>query len=142
MALVANDMQKVHTKELERRAQLTEAQRRSEGLDATDIVRLPLVGRRLRVLFFGGGGCGKTRIINSVLAKLFRRFYGPKGLVLNTFANKPARLINGTTTHGLIKCRGGQSLNIAHLRIQNDKHRRALAAVWAPTEAFVKDEFM
>ena len=93
-------------------------------------VRLPLTGRRLRLLLYGGGGCGKTRIINSVLAKLFRRFYGPKGLVLNAFANKPARLINGTTTHGLIKCRGGQSLSIAHLRIQNDKQRRALAAVW------------
>ena len=141
VALLAKDMQKVYTKEVERRAQLTEAQRRSEGLDATDIVRLPLVGRRLRVLFFGGGGCGKTRIINSVLAKLFRRFYGPKGLVLNAFANKPARLINGTTTHGLIKCRGGQSLNIAHLRMQNDKQRRALAAVWAPAGVLVKDEF-
>ena len=72
------DMQKAYEQEVGRRAQLTEAQRRSEGLDATDIVRLPLVGRRLRVLFFGGGGCGKTRIINSVLAKLFRRSYGPK----------------------------------------------------------------
>ena len=76
-----------------------------------------------------------------MLAKLFRRFYGPKGLVLNAFANKPARLINGTTTHGLIKCRGGQSLSIAHLRIQNDKQRRALAALWAPAGALAKDEF-
>ena len=69
-----------------RRDQLTDAQRRAEGIDDTDGVRLPLVGRRLRLLFFGGGGCGKTRIINAVLAKLFRRFYGPKGLVLNAFA--------------------------------------------------------
>ena len=76
-----------------------------------------------------------------MLAKLFRRFYGPTGLVLNAFANKPARLINGTTTHGLIKCRGGQSLNIAHLHMQNDEQRRALAAVWAPAGALVKDEF-
>ena len=114
--------------EIERRAQLTEAQRRSEGVDATDIVRLPLVGRRLRLLFDGGGGCGKTRIITSVLTPLFRRFYGPNGLVLNAFANKPARLIGGTTTHGLIKCRGGQSLNITRLRLNNEKERRALAS--------------
>ena len=76
-----------------------------------------------------------------MLAKLRRRFYGPKGLVLNAFANKPARLIGGTTTHGLIKCLGGQSLNIAHLRLNHEKERRALAAVWAPAGAFVKDEF-
>ena len=132
----------MYIQEVERRAQLTKAQRRSEGLVATDVVRLPLFGPRVRLLFFGGGGgCGKTRIITSAHAKLLRRFYGPKGLVLKAFANKPARLIGGTSTHGLIKCRGGQSLNIAHLRVQNDKQRRALAAVWAPVGALVKDEF-
>ena len=139
--LIATDMQEVHRMEIERRAQLTEAQRRAEGLDATDVVRLPLVGRRLRLLLYGGGGCGKTRIINSALTPLFRRFYGPKGLVLNAFANKPARLIGGKTSHGLIKCRGGQNLNIAHLRVKSEKDRRALAAVWAPVGALVKDEF-
>ena len=46
--LIAKDMQEVYGMEVERRARLTEAQRRSEGLDATDVVRLPLVGRRLR----------------------------------------------------------------------------------------------
>ena len=81
VALIAEDMQQVYAQEVQRRDQLTDAQRRSEGLDATDIVRLPLVGRRLRLLFYGGGGCGKTRIITSVLTPLFRRFYGPKGLL-------------------------------------------------------------
>jgi len=141
VALLARDMQHVYEEELARRALLTDDERRTEGIDGTDVVKLPLVGRRLRLLFFGGGGCGKTRIINFVLAKLFRRFYGPKGLVLNAFANKPARLIGGTTTHGLIKCRGGQSVSIANLRLQNDKQRRGLAAVWAPAGALVKDEF-
>ena len=141
VALLARDMQKVYEQELGRRAQLTEAQRRAEGSDTAEFTRLPLTGRRLRLLFYGGGGCGKTRIINSVLAKLFRRFYGEKGLVLNAFANKPARLIRGKTTHGLIKRRGGQSLNIAQLRVQSEKERRALAAVWAPAGALVKDEF-
>ena len=45
VALLAKDIKKVYIKEVERRAQLTEAPRRSEGLDATGIVRLPLVGR-------------------------------------------------------------------------------------------------
>ena len=71
VALVARAMQQVYDQELARRDQLTDAQRRAEGIDDTDGVRLPLVGRCLRLLFFGGGGCGKTRIINAVLAKLF-----------------------------------------------------------------------
>ena len=47
VAFLAKDMKKVCIQEVERRAQLTEAQRRSEGLDATDVVRPPLVGRRV-----------------------------------------------------------------------------------------------
>ena len=62
-------------------------------------------------------------------------------LVLTAFANKPARLIGGKTGHGLTKLRGGQSMTIAQLRVKNDKGRRALAAVWAPVGALVKDEF-
>ena len=48
VALLAKDMQNVYTQEVERRAQLTEAQRRFES----EVLRLPLVGRRLRLLFF------------------------------------------------------------------------------------------
>ena len=89
VALLVRDMQHVYDQELARRALLTDAQRRAEGIDDTDVVKLPLVGRRLRLLFFGGGGCGKTRIINSVLAKLFRRFYGPEGLVSTASPTSP-----------------------------------------------------
>ena len=70
VALLARDMQHAYEQELARRALLTDAQRRAEGTDGTDVVRLPLVGRRLRLLFFGGGGCGKIRIINSLAASL------------------------------------------------------------------------
>ena len=141
VALVARDMQKVYKQEQARRARLTEVQCRAEGIDVAESVTLPLKGRRLRLLLYGGGGCGKTRIINLVLAKLFRRFYGPKGLILTAFANKPARLIGGKTSHGLTKLRGGQSTSIAQLRVKSDKERRALAAIWAPAGALIKDEF-
>ena len=93
------------------------------------------------MLLYGGGGCGKTRIINYVLAKLFRRFYGDRGLVLTAFSNKASRLIKGKTSHTLTKIRGGQSLTMARLRLKDDKERRALAAVWAPAGALIKDEF-
>ena len=76
----------------------------------------------------------KTRIINYVLAKLFRRFYGDRGLVLTAFSNKASRLIKGKTSHTLTKMLGGQSLTMARLRVQSDTERRALAAVWARQE--------
>ena len=71
VALLARDMQKVYDKEVARRATLTDAQLRAEGIGATEHVTLPLTGRRLRLLLYGGGGCGKTRVINHVLTKLF-----------------------------------------------------------------------
>ena len=83
----------------------------------------------------------KNRIINCVLAKLFRRFFGVQGVVLTAFSNNASRLINGKTSHAITKIRGGQSLSMARLRVQNDKERRGLAAVWAPAGALVKDEF-
>ena len=141
VALIARNMQDAYDAEIARRATLTESQLRAEGLDASEHITLPLKGRRLRLLLYGGGGCGKTRIINFALAKLFRRFYGDKGLVLTAFSNKAARLIKGKTSHTLAKIRGGQSLAIARLRVRDDAERRALAAVWAPAGALVKDEF-
>ena len=117
VSLVARDMQIVYDEEVARRATLTDAQLRAEGIGATEHVILPLKGRRLRLLLYGGGGCGKTRVINHVLANLFRRFYGHKGLVLTAFSNKAARLIGGKTSHTLTKIRGGQSLSMPGLRV-------------------------
>ena len=137
VALIARDMQRVYEAEMQRRSNLPEAQR--EDLAGRSL--LPLSGRVSRMLLFGGGGCGKTRIINMALSPLFRRFYGYRGLVKTAFANKPARLIHGRTTHTIIKMRGQQSLTMPRLRVQSDKERRALAALWAPVGALLKDEF-
>ena len=134
VALIARDMQRAYEAEMQRRTNLTSVQREALAYSPA----LPLKGRISRVLLFGGGGCGKTRVINRVLTPLFRRFYGPRGLVLTAFANKPARLIKGKTGHSLTKLRGAQSLTMARLRVKNEKERRALAAVWAPVGALVK----
>ena len=101
---------------------------------------MPLSGRVARILIFGGGGCGKTRIINEVLTPLFRRFYGLRGCVLTAFSNKAARLIKGKTSHGLTKLHGEMSLTMERLRIKTEQERRALAAVWSPCGALAKDE--
>ena len=103
VALVARDMQVEYDAEVARRATLTESQLRAEGIGASEHVTFSHIGRRLRLLLYGGGGCGKARIINYVLAKLFRRFYGDRRLVLTAFSNKASRLIKGKKSHTLTK---------------------------------------
>ena len=59
VALLVRDMQQVYEQEVARRAELTETQRRAEGIDSADQVTLPLKGLKMRLLFYGGGGCRK-----------------------------------------------------------------------------------
>ena len=100
---------------------------------------IPLSGRLCRILIFGSGGCGKTRLITMVLAPLL--YFGPRGLITTAFSNKAARLVNGKTSHALAKLRGVKSLAMPSLRLQSDIESRALAAVWAPAGALIKNEF-
>ena len=69
------------------------------------------------------------------------RLCGPSGLVLSAVATKPVRFIGSATTRGLIKRRSAESLNVAHLCVQNDKQRKGLAAAWNLAGAFVMGEF-
>ena len=77
--------------------------------------RMHPVGRILRMLLLGGGGCGKSRIVNLVLTPLFLQFWGPRGCVKAAPSNKAARGILGKTLHVVAKLRGG-SLNMMNLR--------------------------
>ena len=52
---------------------------------------LPITGVLARVIFVGGGGCGKSLIINKVLGPLLRCYYGDRGLMLEAPSNKAAR---------------------------------------------------
>ena len=138
VALIALEMERAWQAERQRRAALSPSER--------DVVQMqqwtiPLSGRLCRMLIFGSGGCGKTRLITKVLAPLFKRYFGLRGLVTTAFSNKAARLVNGKTGHALAKLRGTKSLAMQHLRFRSEKESRALAAVWAPAGALVKDEF-
>jgi len=96
------------------------------------------VGRILRMLLIGGGGCSKTRIVNLVLTALFIKFWGPRGCVKAAPSNKAAIAVLGKTVHAAAKLRGG-SLRMADLRcIQTVQ--KALAYLWAPCGALVTDE--
>ena len=96
------------------------------------------VGRILRMLLIGGGGCGKSRIVNLVLTALFLQFWGPRGCVKAAPSNKAARGILGKTLHVVAKL-GGGSLNTMSLRCATAA-QRALAFLWAPCGAFIIDE--
>ena len=52
-------------------------------------------GRIFLMLLLGGGGCGKTRIVNLVLTALFMEFWGERGIVKAAPSNKAARGILG-----------------------------------------------
>ena len=86
---------------------------------------LPLVGMLVRFLLVGGGGCGKSRIINHVVSPLPRCFYGSRGLLLEASSNKAARLIGGVTIHAANSLRGNSSLMTVHLRLSPNKQKIA-----------------
>ena len=119
VALVAHDMQKAWV-----------AQGRPELLKP--------VGRILRMLLLGGGGCGKTRIVNLVLTPLFFKFWGERGCVKVAPSNKAARGILGKTLHAAAKL-GAHSLDMKALA-SSQKTQTALAYLWAPCGALVVDE--
>ena len=100
--------------------------------------RMKLTGRILRMLLLGGGGCGKTRIINLVLTALFLQFWGPRGCVKTAPSNKAARGILGKTEHAAAKI-GGGALDMRSLSC-NMKTQTALEYLWQPCGALIIDE--
>ena len=119
VALIANEMQLVWEK-----------QGKPEHLSP--------VGRILRMLLLGGGGCGKSRIVNLVLTALFLQFWGPRGCVKAVPSNKAARGILCKTLYVVAKL-GGGCLNMMSLRCKSEA-LRAFAYLWAPAGAFIIEE--
>ena len=71
----------------------------------------------MRLILVGGGGCGKSRIINRVFTPLFRAFYGARGLMKEAPSNKAARGIGGVTLHAANGLMGSSSLLTPHLGV-------------------------
>ena len=113
-------------------ADAREGKSRSPRLDPS----IPLA----RVLFVGGGGCGKSRLIVRVLTPLFEAFYGPAGCVRLAPSNKAARLIGGRTMHAAQGLTPASSLRTAALRLTG-MARKKVEQVMIPAGAVVCDEF-
>ena len=96
------------------------------------------LGKIPRMLFLGGGGCGKSRIVNLVSTASFLQLWGPRGCVKAAPSNKVARGILGRTLHVVANI-GGGSLNMMNLRCKLAA-QRALAYLWVSCGAFIIDE--
>ena len=86
-----------------------------KGYDG-DKALLPLCGVLTRLVLIGGGGAGKSTIINRVLTPSLEGYYGRRGLMKEAPSNKAARGINGQTLHIANDLFGNSSLLTPHLR--------------------------
>ena len=94
----------------------------------------------LRCLLVGGGGCGKTRVINKVLRPLFQAFFGEDAVQTQAPSNKAARQIYGKTMHTANKLQMDASLRTVHLRL-TPSTRKTLERSTTPLGAMILDEF-
>ena len=92
--------------------------------------RMQPTGRLLRMLLLGGGGCGKTRIINLVLTALFTEYDGPRSVVKAGPSNRAARGILGKTLHAACKL-GTSAMDVQSLSC-GEKAKAALASLGVP----------
>jgi hypothetical protein len=101
---------------------------------------LPLDVWLFDMIIDGGGGCGKSMLINFFFVPLCRIFFGPRGVVLAAPSNKAARGINGKTFHSLLGFTPDTSLRTSALALTTQK-RVKLERQFLPMGAFLKDEF-
>ena len=131
VALVAEAMQTAWDTQREREPLIYESSLKS---------LLPLDQHLLSLLLVGGGGCGKTLIINGVLSPLFTAFYGQKGLLKVASSNKAARLLGGRTIHTANGLLATSSLRTSQLRLTKSA-RPKLEKLLIPCGAKIIDEF-
>ena len=80
--------------------------------------QLPLGVWFFDMIIDGGGGCGKTMLINFFFVPLCRAFFGPAGVVLAAPSDKTARGIYTTTMHALLGFTPDSSLGTSALAAQ------------------------
>ena len=91
------------------------------------------------IVIDGGGGCGKTMLINHYLAPVSLAFFGPAGVVRAAPSNKAARGIGAKTVHALLGFTPDSSLRTAALALTTQK-RVKLERTFLPAGAMLFDE--
>ena len=91
------------------------------------------------ILVDGGGGCGKTMLINHFLVPLLQCFFGRAGVVKAAPSNKAARGIGAKTMHSLLGFTPDISLRTSALALTTQK-RVKLERTFLPAGAMLHDE--
>ena len=142
VALVAARMEKIWLKTRAEHESLHSASAFQNKVDShrqRGDALLPLTGVIVRLVLVGGGGCGKSRIINKVLSPLLICYYGDKGVMREAGSNKAARLIQGITIHMANGLQGNSSLLTPHLRL-SATNKRTSEHRYGPLGAKIFDE--
>lgn len=88
----------------------------------------------------GGGGCGKSMLINFFFVPLRHAFFGPAGVVLAAPSNKATRGVNGKTFHSLLGFTPDSSLRSSALALTT-REKVKLERQFLSMGALLKDEF-
>ena len=93
-----------------------------------------------RIVIIGGGGCGKTTIMQSVVVPVLRAFF--QKVVLTAPSNRAARGFDATakTLHSIAGIRPQDSMRISNLHIKSDQMRKRMLANQTHAGAWVHDE--
>ena len=92
-----------------------------------------------RALFAGGGGCGKTTMLEKVICPTYETFFELTARA--TPSNKSARLFKAKTVHSLNGFTPSDSLRTVNIRIRNDTMRKRTQAVHEKCGALFIDEY-
>ena len=92
-----------------------------------------------RTLIAGGGGCGKTTMLEKVICPTYETFFELTARA--TPSNKSARLFNAKTVHSLNGFRPSDSLRTVNIRIRTDTMRKRTRAVHERCGALFIDEY-
>ena len=92
-----------------------------------------------RALIVGGGGCGKTTMLEKVICPTYETFFELTARA--TPSNKSARLFNAKTVHSLNGFRPSDSLRTVNIRIRTDTMRKRTRAVHERCGALFLDEY-
>ena len=101
---------------------------------------LPLGERLIDIVIDGGGGCGKSMLINYFFVPLCRAFFGTSAVVLAAPSNKAARGIHGKTMHSLLGFTPDTSLRTSALALTTQR-RVKLERTFLNAGAIIEDEY-
>ena len=97
-------------------------------------------GQAFDIIIDGGGGCGKSMLINHFFVPLCRAFYNHAGVILGAPTNKAARGIHGKTLHGICGFTPDTCLRTSALALTTQK-RVKLERTCLPAGVVIEDEF-